>query len=100
MKRTDGPWTAMQDECDDEWYIVAADDGVGEVRVAEHISQPGCDDGRGDAMLMAAAPDLHAVVTELLRIDNNLYGPTKDDAMEDLCTKAKAALAKARGETT
>lgn len=51
-----------------------------------------------NASLISAAPDLAEVAEELIRIDANLTGQQRDDAMSDLIVKARAALAKARGE--
>lgn len=46
------------------------------------------------------APDLAAVAEELIRIDANLSGQQRDDAMADLIIAARAALSRAKGETT
>lgn len=52
-----------------------------------------------DAHLIAAAPEMLEVLQSLVRVDDNLSGQKRDDAMEDVIAAARSAIAKARGES-
>lgn len=112
MKPTPGPW-----ETDDDSQRI---DGIGTVHmfrvvapdgaVVAEFSNAGCneitydDDGEGcgrhydfqamaNANLIAAAPDLYAVL-------NSIFDASVPFNLDDARTAAKAALAKARGEVS
>jgi hypothetical protein len=85
--RTPGPWTVSPDPAD-EWWLESVISGPdGDIVASTHM-----DCGHGDAELIAAAPDLLDVCMDIARIGHfeHLTIAIKD--------KAKAAIAKARGE--
>lgn len=90
-KWTGGPWF-IEDTFDygDPSFTVRSDHWLVAIRV----------DYDANARLIAAAPDLAEVAEELIRIDANLSGQQRDDAMSDLIDTARAALSRAKGETT
>lgn len=115
MKPTPGPW-----ELDDDSQRI---DGIGAVRMQRVVAPNGAvvaefsnatcneivyeDDGEGagchydeqaiaNARLIAAAPDLLASVNEFVDAFGDIIGFARGEAVME---RAKAALAKARGET-
>lgn len=116
-KWTPGPWEVAQDDFDDSFYVRLRDnpDGIGEYIIAAEIGQPTGDDGRADARLIAAAPEMadalrpFASFLDALELMSN-YPKTGEThvfeshvvgrralTVEDF-KAARAALAKARGE--
>ncbi len=96
----DGVVTVLRDEPVNEFGVTATlicgDDGLRHtVCVATaHITEfRGIDEAAANAALIAAAPDLYAALAGLLHQEE-----TGDNALD--FTDAKAALAKARGEST
>lgn len=101
---TPGPWQATADG-----YVSKASSEEGYVR----YTSPWCDgawDGDAEAIangtLMAAAPDLLEALVELTTADDDILkcdDPTGKSIIErkvKAITKARAAIAKARGEKT
>lgn len=89
-KWTPGPWRIGGDDRDEYWSVVVPGGDI--------IDMLADDQGRANARLISAAPDLAEVAEELIRIDANLTGQDRDDAMEDLIIAARAALSRAKGE--
>jgi hypothetical protein len=84
---TPGPWQYIQDKWNhpyfagpDNWGVLVGDGGEG-----FHVSV-------ADAHLIAAAPDLYAVVEEFARLNRTM-------TVSEIMDAAHAALKKARGET-
>lgn len=86
QKFTPGPWYV--DEYVDAVFICTDNFNIAEMMPKETAS----------AYLIAAAPDLYAALEELLCSAELLEGTDPYDWSKDI-TKARAALAKARGET-
>lgn len=90
MSHTPGPWKVV-----DRLYVWT-DDAVG-CEVAKVCDENIDDDMLGqcdaDARLIAAAPDLLDAVEELL-----IYLADWDDPDNETCQRARAAVAKAKGE--
>lgn len=78
---TPGPWTAVQDGNEVDWYLVDDDESV----IVFGLSEP-------DARLIAAAPDLLAVANRIA-----LWPARKRPAMLALQEAARTAIAKAEG---
>ena len=91
-KHTLGPWDAIPDSSEDgtgDWYIVAPDEDV----ITLGLSEP-------DARLIAAAPDLLALVRDIRNLDHVRLAHGDEALLEDLRkwkAEARAAIAKAEG---
>jgi hypothetical protein len=86
MKHTPGRWTWCEvgDTGGDNPMPVCEVTAGDYQRVAEHLTLP-------DAMLVAAAPEMLAVLSLLV------HGDGKPDEMPRIMTAARAAIAKAEG---
>lgn len=88
-KFTPGPWSAGG------FYVCASTGCVG-ASIAEAAT---FERRLADARMMAAAPDMYAAASEIIRLHDTYTGEARDDdaislAMDDL----RAALARANGE--
>lgn len=83
---TPGPWTVSRGGWDDNAHACYSLEGVKDVRVA-------------DARLIAAAPDLLALLNEAVELQRNHYGYgiSLHVEMASWADKASAAIAKATG---
>jgi hypothetical protein len=99
-KHTPGPWTV--DWSDDGPLIYTGDLLIASVSGStEHIEVPGLDEQttEANASLMAAAPDLLAALERVLEHGEplNLYHERSEDA--EVVNQARAAIAKAKGQS-
>lgn len=84
---TPGPWeTSVNDE--GQWDVCA--EGGGDM-VADLSDCPG--NAEGNARLIAAAPDLLALVTEFEVAVSLNYGPTRESSLLALAAQARTLLA-------
>jgi hypothetical protein len=108
-KHTPGPWRAQlregyveQWEVDGQWEVVAT--GETELWIADAASHIGCDEA--NARLIAAAPELLEALEHLAAIAGTglLHRQSLDkqgmvELFEEARAAARAAIAKAKGET-
>ena len=88
MKHTPGPWRLDEGQSSRVYLIDGKDGAVGELVFAETRNP-------ADARLIAAAPELLEALQELMDDD----APWDGMRWADACDKARAAIAKARGES-
>lgn|SRR4051812_43419633 len=91
---TKGPWQAFRDSDVGRWLIDTAPgvESTNQYVIADDIIGP---DAEANARLIAAAPELYTAVVELLMTDDG----DLPDSHAKAVGYAKAALAKARGES-
>ena len=97
-KHTPGPWVAEYDEYGDEIWFGGRGCGTWTIGPAyiggDGLTQEGQERMAADARLIAAAPELLEALDNLLKVIDG-EGGTKPNA----CEMARAAIAKAIGET-
>jgi len=91
MKHTPGPWKVIQDDAD-SYAIEKPDNKPGTVYICREICQ-GADNGKSDAKLIAAAPEMHEALSFCLSVikSNGIFDVSEKMAVK----KAEAALKKA-----
>lgn len=101
-KWTPGPWAAKWSKYEEDNFIVQA--GMPSNRVLAQFDGDGDgpdDQSLADAHLIAAAPDLYAALDNLETAATGAGVPHQQERklLHECITAARAALAKARGET-
>ncbi len=97
-KFTKGPWTVGKRKDKNRGSAKAyidgfSWDGLASVWVRLQNKDMDSDEGVANAHLIAAAPDLYAALAEIMHMRSTAAGVTREAA-----DRARAALAKARGE--
>ena len=102
LKATPGPWLVKQAFVADEFRVMREERGVGWMRVARLDRDKAGGFSRADAYLIAAAPELYEALDGFLSM---FLGVDERETVEEYnarakaaIDKARAALAKARGE--
>ena len=101
MKHTPGPWTISEPKFDERYGHVGYDIYAGDLWIASvhgvHLDVP-LDNISSNASLMTASPDLlDALQAAIQALDNSaIRGYPSSGATESM----RAAIAKAKGETT
>lgn len=83
-----------------KWMV--CEDDFGEPFVENESGDPVCEvcGTTDDARLIAAAPDLYEALVECVDRIDTFYGPPGSNRIDhELIVRARAALAKAKGET-
>ena len=90
---TPGPWGFCFQSVDPEWAIVSTAGGSVIANVNADCRQ------NANARLIAAAPDMYAAASEIIRLHDTYTGePRDDDAISLAMADLRAALARANGE--
>ncbi len=105
-KWTPGPWQASLDNIrGNAWYqdidgaIGQPDEHIGLAKVVVVIDGEDYRQGRANAHLIAAAPDLYEALSNFLENEKFQVGVGGNpNAVEKMLAQARAAIAKARGE--
>ena len=97
-KHTPGPWTTYNPSTAQLYYSLRITSETDGHDVAALIPNgKNAERWEANARLIAAAPDLLAALDEMLGDAETMNAPYRNDA---ICERARAAIAKATGETS
>lgn len=100
-KWTAGPWQAIKAAYSEGFVILTQPNLVlrGFTKSIGHVGDQADEETAANANLIAASPDLAHVAAMLLCVDFDNFTEHDELLLESVLADARAALAKARGET-